>query len=173
LGPRRAFWERLFEGEIGQLVLEGRHSEADAALKLALSRGMTRQQRVALIAAGDSDPDRLAVDAVRWLGRADVVLHESAVGAALLGLARRDAERVDIQALSVAGGWSLQMLTDAIVARVRKGERVCLLRRGDPYARGASEEALWLRTEGVGVLIFRPSPARLEFLGNRVSELDL
>jgi uroporphyrin-III C-methyltransferase/precorrin-2 dehydrogenase/sirohydrochlorin ferrochelatase len=159
------------EGDIGRLVLESREHEATVALDFALSGGTTRQLRVSLIAAGDSDPDRLAVDATRWLGRADLVLHESAVGATLLALARRDAERVDIQALSVPGGWSLRMLTDAIVDRVAKGERVCLLRAGDPYSRGVAEEALWLRTEGVGVVTFRPSPTRVVFLGNTVPEL--
>src|SRR4030081_2990955 len=66
---RRRFWERVVDGPIGALVLAGRSSEAEAALKDisnpslfsgALASGEI-EGRVTLVGAGPGDPDLLTI----------------------------------------------------------------------------------------------------------------
>lgn len=158
-GARRRFWEQILDGEIGALVLAGRETDACSALAVALTTQTALPSReVALIAVGDGNEDRLTLGAARWLGRADALLHESDVSARVLAHGRREAERIDIGMLSASGGWPLQKLAEIIRERALTGERVCLLRGGDPYEHGAGEEELWLRSAGLRVIVLRPAP---------------
>ncbi|MFI5306647.1 MAG: NAD(P)-dependent oxidoreductase [Polyangiales bacterium] len=160
---RRAMWESALDGEIGELVLAGRDAEADRALVRALDEPSTkRSSAIALIAAGDGDPDRLSVAAVRALSRADVVLHERDVPGQVLALARLEADRVSVGRVGGRGGTSVRRLVALVRARVKTGKRVCVVRAADPYVHGersgTPDERAILRRAGLAVTILRPAP---------------
>jgi len=152
---RRAFWERVLVGEPGQLVLAGREAEAEHAFASALARGSAPAAAVALIGSGQGDPEQLSLAAARALGRADVVVHELAVPAAVLVLARRDAARHALNADAVLSAAVIERL--AQVARVGGG--ACLVRAGDPYAGDAAPDARALAAAGLSFIRLRPAPS--------------
>ena len=94
---RRRFWDRVFEGRVGELALAGDEIGArrelirllDGFRSEAPSAGM-----VHLVGAGPGDPDLLTLKAHRLLQRADVLVYDRLVSDEILSLARRDAERV-------------------------------------------------------------------------------
>jgi uroporphyrin-III C-methyltransferase/precorrin-2 dehydrogenase/sirohydrochlorin ferrochelatase len=157
---RRRLWEHALDGEIAALVLADQDAEAERALLRAIDHGgATDEPSVALLASGDGDTDRLSLAAARWLSRADCVLHERAVSTSVLELSRRDAERVDLGTrLGEPGAWSCAELAAHVAERARKGQRVCVVRTGDPYALGTNEEATRLGDAGLRVTVLRPAP---------------
>jgi uroporphyrin-III C-methyltransferase/precorrin-2 dehydrogenase/sirohydrochlorin ferrochelatase len=153
---RRAFWEHVLDGEVGALVLAERDAEADAAFAAQLGQGnRSREAHVMLIAGGDGDPDRLTLRAARALGSADVLMHESAALRSVQALGRRDAKRIDIGEPGESG-WSLQQLVRAVAEHAQRGERVCVIRAGDPYAGAPTDDVRALEAAGVRVDIARP-----------------
>jgi uroporphyrin-III C-methyltransferase/precorrin-2 dehydrogenase/sirohydrochlorin ferrochelatase len=156
-GARRAFWEQVLDGEVGTLVLAERDAEADAAFAAQLAHGHARADaRVMLIAGGDGDPDRLTLRAARALGSADVLMHERAALRSVQALGRRDAVRIDIGQLG-EDGWSNAQLAQAAAEYAQRGERVCVIRAGDPYAGSApAEETVALEAAGVRFEVVRP-----------------
>src|SRR6266852_1920095 len=98
---RRRFWERVIDGPIGALVLEGRKDEAEAALKQIADPSRYAvadevQGSVTLVGAGPGDPDLLTVKALRVLQDADVVFYDELVSPEILDRIRRDAARVAV-----------------------------------------------------------------------------
>ena len=160
IGPmpaRRRFWDEVLEGEIAGLVLSGRVRAADAALRAALESGERGLGAgVALIGAGGGDPDALPLGAMRALVRTDLLLHESSVPHAVLDLARRDAERVDI---GEDGAKATGKLVKRAGAAVRAGRPVCVVRMGDPFADGVPAPWRALVRAGMEVSLLRPAPA--------------
>ena len=154
VSARRVFWERALRGEPGQLVLAGREPEAERAFEAALADGRAAQARVCLIGVGAGEPDQLPLSALRALGGADLLLHDAAVPEQVLALARRDASR-----LAFAGGVLRAPLLERLVAEVRGGAAVCLVRAGDPYAQADAADCRQLHGAGIGFVRLRPAPA--------------
>jgi uroporphyrin-III C-methyltransferase/precorrin-2 dehydrogenase/sirohydrochlorin ferrochelatase len=158
---RRAFWEAALAGPIADLVLSEQDEQADRALHAALARGAAATLPVvALIAVGDGDPERQSLAAVRCLSGADLLLHEPDAARTVRALGRRDAERIEMpDAAGTAASRSESMRV--MVDRAGRGQRVCVVRRGDPYAAGWQqvEEAKLLREAGLGFVVLRPAPA--------------
>src|SRR5260370_556734 len=101
---RGRFWERVVDGPIGALVLAGRSSEAETALKEisdpaafagALVSGRA-EGRVTLVGAGPGDPDLLTIKALRALQDADIVFYDELVSPEILDRDRRDASLVPV-----------------------------------------------------------------------------
>ncbi len=93
LSERRRFYEQLWEGDVAALVYAGHSDRAEAALLAALeARHRTAPARLVLLGVGPGDPDALTLGGLRALNQADVILAEASVPAAILALARRDAE---------------------------------------------------------------------------------
>ena len=153
---RRAFWEQVLDGEIGELVLADRSADANAAFAAQLEAGSARAEpQVALIVGGDGDPDRLTLRAARALGSADALLHEHAALRCVQALGRRDAARIDVGRLGSEYGWSWSALAGDVAERVQRGERVCLVRAGDVDAT-AADCVQALKAAGVRTEIVRP-----------------
>jgi len=96
---RREFWQHLADGTIAGHVLAGRMAEADAQVAqniadLARDRDVTERGEVIVIGAGSGDPDLLSLRALRLIQRGDIIVHDPGVAAAILDLARKDAERL-------------------------------------------------------------------------------
>ena len=98
--------------------------------------------RVSLVGAGPGDPELLTLKAQRKLLEADVIVHDTNVGAGVLEMARRDALRI------VVG--KAQFETNSILVReARSGKHVVRLKLGN-IGRDGGEQAM-LKANGIAV----------------------
>jgi uroporphyrin-III C-methyltransferase/precorrin-2 dehydrogenase/sirohydrochlorin ferrochelatase len=155
---RRRFWERVVDGPIGALVLAGRGSEAEAALKDipdasafagALASGEA-EGRVTLVGAGPGDPDLLTIKALRALQDADVVFYDELVSPEILDRARRDAARIAVGRRVGKPGIGQDAINRLMIEAAKSGQRAVRLKGGDPFVFGrGGEEVEALRKAGV------------------------
>jgi uroporphyrin-III C-methyltransferase/precorrin-2 dehydrogenase/sirohydrochlorin ferrochelatase len=153
---RRRFWDRVFDGRIGELALAGDEIAArrelirlldDARNAPAVSTGM-----VHLVGAGPGDPDLLTLKAHRLLQRADVVVFDRLVSPEVLAMARRDAERIYVGKRRAHHCVPQAEINDRLVALARAGKSVVRLKGGDPFVFGrGGEEIEALLQAGVAV----------------------
>ncbi len=152
---RRRFWDRVFEGRVGELALAGDEISArrelirllDGFRSEAPSAGM-----VHLVGAGPGDPDLLTLKAHRLLQRADVVVYDRLVSSEILSMARRDAERVYVGKRRANHCVPQAEINDRLVALARAGKSVVRLKGGDPFVFGrGGEEVEALVKAGVTV----------------------
>ena len=101
---RRRFWTSLLEGRAADLALAG---ATDAAVRRALadldravgkSAAGSAAGAVLFVGAGPGDADLLTLRAHRLLLIADVLVHDSDAPEAILAMARRDVERISLDA---------------------------------------------------------------------------
>jgi len=158
LGPRRRVWEQVFDGELAEQVLAGDSEGAERRLRQQLAGdAVALRPVVSLIATGDGDPERLSLGALRRLGAAEVVLHDAAIPAAIVALARRDAERRLLPTSAVTPG-DLAPLWTELASHLSEGVRLGVLICGDPFA---SVQGLPLPAEaraGAQWELLRPAP---------------
>lgn len=155
---RRRFWERVVDGPIGALVLAGRGSEAEAALKEiadpsafagAHAPGAV-EGRVTLVGAGPGDPDLLTIKALRALQDADVVFYDELVSPEILDRARRDASRVPVGRRVGKPGIGQDAINRLLIDAAKSGQRAVRLKGGDPFVFGrGGEEIEALREAGI------------------------
>ena len=98
VSARRSFWDEFFEGPIAERVLAGDEAGARSAMLARvngpeLMRPQAGRVDVVVVSLAERDADLLTLRAQRLMGEADVLLHDRAVGLAILDAARRDAER--------------------------------------------------------------------------------
>ncbi|MGA7809543.1 siroheme synthase CysG, partial [Bradyrhizobium sp.] len=151
---RRRFWERVIDGPIGALVLEGRRAEAEAALEKIADpsafAAMPAQGMVTLVGAGPGDPDLLTVKALRALQDADIVFHDDLVSQEILDRIRRDAARVAVGRRAGKPGIGQDAINRLLIEAAQSGQRVVRLKGGDPLVFGrGGEEVEALRKAGV------------------------
>ncbi len=132
LTARRRVLEGLFSGRAAELLFAGRDDEARAEFSAALSGATPAGGMVFLVGAGPGAADLLTLRAQRLLGEADVVVHDRHVSAAVLELARRDADREPAAADPA----------ERLIALARAGRRVVRLVAGSPAPYGAEASAL-------------------------------
>jgi uroporphyrin-III C-methyltransferase / precorrin-2 dehydrogenase / sirohydrochlorin ferrochelatase len=141
---RRGFWESQFSGQFASLALAGRARDARRAFHLALegaAAGPAPQGRISLVGAGPGDPSLLTIKALRRLGEADVVLHDRLVSAAILELARRDADVIAV-GKHAGGGCTQDEIHQLMIRHASAGRRVVRLKGGDPFVFGRGGEEL-------------------------------
>jgi uroporphyrin-III C-methyltransferase/precorrin-2 dehydrogenase/sirohydrochlorin ferrochelatase len=152
---RRRFWERVIDGPIGALVLEGRNDEAEAALKQIPDPSRYAGSgaplgSVALVGAGPGDPDLLTVKALRALQDADIVFYDELVSADILDRIRRDAARVPVGRRIGKPGIGQDAINTLLIDAAKSGQRVVRLKGGDGFVFGrGGEEVEALREAGV------------------------
>jgi uroporphyrin-III C-methyltransferase/precorrin-2 dehydrogenase/sirohydrochlorin ferrochelatase len=121
---RRAFWDWAF-GAPRRRFTGGDEAGAEAELRAAIEAGGPPGPgagRVALIDPGTGEADLLTLRAVARLQSADLVRHGPEVPAAILELARRDAERE-----AVAPARPADALAARIAGEAREGLEVVIL----------------------------------------------
>jgi uroporphyrin-III C-methyltransferase/precorrin-2 dehydrogenase/sirohydrochlorin ferrochelatase len=158
---RRRFWEMTLDGAIGDAVLADREDEAERALLAALSSHPPSAQptaSIALIGVGDGEPDRQSLGAARWLASSDLILHEASAVATVRALGRRDAERIEIADDSGGSGASAATSVKQAIVQAERGQRVCLVRAGDPFADIRAREIELIAATGLSWIAFRPAP---------------
>ncbi len=164
---RRRLWENVFQGSlearpgIATDLMAGRRDGANARLSTLLVAAsnsavppeQTPEQTSGeawLVGAGPGDPELLTVRGLHLLQHADVVLYDRLVAPALLAYARRDAELISVGKTGGGPSTSQAAINALLVERVRRGQRVCRLKGGDPYVYGrGGEEALALAEAGL------------------------
>lgn len=153
-GERRRFFEQLLDGDVARLLAEGDPARAQAVFERALECGVpdARTGSVTLVGAGPGDPGLLTLKALRALQQADVILHDRLIGARILELARRDAERVDVGKRVGEDHAATQARIHALMLRhARAGRCVVRLQGGDPLVFGRGGEELdFLRRHAIG-----------------------
>ncbi|MDQ7247835.1 precorrin-2 dehydrogenase/sirohydrochlorin ferrochelatase family protein [Dongia sedimenti] len=103
---RRRFWERFFDGEGADLVMAG--EDYRAARKIirdlnAADATRSGEGSLTVIELVSNNSDDLTLGALRALRKADVIAHDADVAAEILDYARRDARRVDLDAMLPQG----------------------------------------------------------------------
>jgi uroporphyrin-III C-methyltransferase len=108
--------------------------------------------KVFLIGAGPGDPDLLTIKAARVLGQCDVVLYDRLVSAAILRLARPEAELIYVGKREGEQHRIQSRIFDLLLQHAQAGKLVARLKGGDPlvFGRGAEEWAL-VREHGIEV----------------------
>jgi len=153
---RRLFWDRVFDGRVGELALAGdeiaARRELIRLLDSARSDSAPAQGMVHLVGAGPGDPDLLTLKAHRLLQRADVVVYDRLVSSEVLAAARRDAERLFVGKRRGHHAMPQEEINARLVELARAGKSVVRLKGGDPFVFGrGGEEVEALVAAGVAV----------------------
>jgi uroporphyrin-III C-methyltransferase/precorrin-2 dehydrogenase/sirohydrochlorin ferrochelatase len=151
LAARRAFYESLLAGPVAQLLRRQIHDEALAVAEQTLADApLPPVGSVVLVGAGPGDPGLLTLRALRALNEADVILHDRLVGAGVLALARRDAERIEVGKQGGRHQTTQEAIHALLLEHARAGRRVVRLKGGDPFVFGrGGEELEFLRAHAV------------------------
>jgi uroporphyrin-III C-methyltransferase/precorrin-2 dehydrogenase/sirohydrochlorin ferrochelatase len=148
---RRSFYEEIFAGGVMGLLRAGHLREAEQELDRALhARRDALRGTVTLVGAGPGDPGLLTLRALRALNEADVILHDRLVSDAILDLARRDAQRIEVGKQAGNHHVTQERIHALMLEHARAGRRVVRLKGGDPFIFGrGGEELEFLRTHGI------------------------
>jgi uroporphyrin-III C-methyltransferase/precorrin-2 dehydrogenase/sirohydrochlorin ferrochelatase len=151
LSARRRFYTRVIEGKALDLLRRSRPRDAQKEIDRALLEERTHTiGSVALVGAGPGDPGLLTLRALRVLNEADVILHDRLVSDAILDLARRDAERIEVGKQAGNHHVSQAQIHDLLLQHARAGRRVVRLKGGDPFIFGrGGEEMEFLRAHAI------------------------
>ena len=152
LRPRREFYDWLLDGPVLGALRRGRTDEAETLLDQALTAHTPPPAgKVLLVGAGPGDPGLLTLRGLRALNEADVILSDRLVSPAVLALARRDAQVIDVGKAPGGPHESTQARIHALmVSHARQGRCVVRLKGGDPmiFGRGG-EELQHLKRHGI------------------------
>ena len=154
---RKAFWERVFDGEIAERIFSGNKDAAEQQLKEFLAqekdqnlRGTQQQGEVYLVGAGPGDPDLLTFRALRLMQKADIVIYDRLVSDEVLNLVRRDAHRMYVGKEASKHCVPQDQINGLLYKLAKEGKRVLRLKGGDPFIFGrGGEEAEKLFEEGI------------------------
>ena len=143
---RRRFWDKVVQGNIAELYLSGRLTQANQALSEAFkSDAYIKDEGVGevwLIGAGPGDPDLLTFRALRLMQQCDVVLHDALVSDEILNLCRRDAERLYVGKRRSNHAVPQEGINQLLVSLAKQGKRVVRLKGGDPFIFGRGGEEI-------------------------------
>lgn len=140
---RRAFYERLFNGPVADLLRRQQPLQAEAALTASLREAVAPVRgSVVLVGAGPGDPGLLTLKALRALNEADVILHDRLVSCEILELARRDAIRIEVGKEAGRHHTTQDGIHALMLEHARAGQRVVRLKGGDPFVFGRGGEEL-------------------------------
>jgi len=155
---RLRFWDNFFNSPVAASLVAGTAAAADETMRLALDQARTaaaeRQGEVYLIGVGPGDPDLLTLRAQQLLQQADVLLHDRLVPDAILGRARRDAQRVNVGKSPGQHEHTQEYINQLMLEHARAGKRVARVKGGDPFIFGrGGEELQVLRDAGIPVVV--------------------
>ncbi len=141
---RRRFWEHQLGGRVGEIVLQGRQSEARSALEQAIEQHQSNQVQgeVYLVGAGPGDPDLLSFRALRLMQHVDVVFYDRLVSDAVLSLVKPDATRIYVGKQRSDHAMPQTTINQQLVEQAKLGKRVLRLKGGDPFIFGRGGEEI-------------------------------
>ena len=151
---RRLVLERIFAGRPAELVLAGDEAGGEEAYRAALTETAPEAGIVHLVGAGPGAADLVSLRALRLLGEADVVVHDRLGTTAVLDLARRDSEKIDVGKSQGDHTMPQKQINALLISLARAGKRVVRLKGGDPFIFGrGGEEKDALEAAGVAVSV--------------------
>ena len=142
---RRAFWSEFFFRSGPRAFAKNGEIGASAALRALLDEAVAGRRpmgRVSLVGAGPGDPELLTLKARKLLHDADTVIHDRLVSAAILELARREAERVCVGKQGFGPSCPQAEIDALMVREARSGRHVVRLKSGDPAVFGRLDEEI-------------------------------
>lgn len=148
---RRHFWEEILQGDVAELTLAGREEEAARQLEQRLrDTNKAKTGMVYLVGAGPGDPDLLTLRALRLMQEADVVVYDRLVSPEIMGLLRKDAEKIYAGKQSRNHALPQHQINQLLIDLAKSGKRVVRLKGGDPFIFGrGGEEIETLMAEGI------------------------
>ena len=148
---RRRFYEQVVRGRVAALLRSRQQAAAESELERTLEAAAEPQQgSVVLVGAGPGDAGLLTLNALRALQEADVILHDRLVSAEVLGLARRDADRIPVGKAARGHTVPQERIHELLLEHARAGKRVVRLKGGDPFIFGrGGEELEFLEAQGI------------------------
>lgn len=154
MDERRRFWQRFFDGRIAEHILANREREAERLVRRELLDGAPREADTVgeawIVGAGPGDPGLVTIRAQQLISRAEVVLYDRLVSKPVLDFARKEAELIPVGKQCGRAVMSQSGINALLVDRVRRGQRVCRLKGGDPFVFGrGGEEAQALAAAGL------------------------
>lgn len=109
---------------------------------------------VALVGAGPGDPELITLKALRLLESAEVVVYDNLVGAQILDLIPRSAERIYVGKRAGYHSLPQEEISQLLLRLARAGKQVVRLKGGDPFVFGrGGEEMEVLQAAGISVSI--------------------
>ena len=146
---RRKFWDKVIQGPIAELFLQGKSEHGEAALQAAISTDQSTmpQGAVWLIGAGPGDPDLLTFRALRLMQQADVVLYDRLVSPEILDLTRRDAQRLYVGKQRANHAVAQNQINQLLLDLAQQGKTVVRLKGGDPFIFGRGGEEIELLSQ--------------------------
>ncbi|UWQ20783.1 siroheme synthase CysG [Jannaschia sp. W003] len=141
--PRRRFWAEYYDTAGPRAVERG--EDVAATLHALLDEHLAAEARpghVDLVGAGPGDPELLTLKARRALDRADVVIHDRLVPAAILELARREATIVEAGKTGFGPSMPQESINALMVRHAARGAHVVRLKGGDPAVFGRLDEEI-------------------------------
>lgn len=141
---RRRFWERTLRGQFSEFLFHNRLHQAAGVLErhLELEPGQIPTGEAFLVGAGPGDPDLLTLRALRLIQQADVVLYDRLVSRPILQLAPRRAELIYVGKARSDHSVPQEQITQLLIERARRGQRVLRLKGGDPFIFGRGGEEI-------------------------------
>ncbi len=141
---RRDFWADYYFAK-GPAAIEHGQDATEAALDDLLKVHLAQTARaghVDLVGAGPGDPELLTLKARTALDKADVVLHDRLVPAAILELARREAILIETGKTGFGPAMSQEDINALMVRHATGGAQVVRLKSGDPTVFGRLDEEI-------------------------------
>lgn len=156
---RRDFWDAFYSGAPAEAAFAGDMDKAAEAMDALMDRFAAdvpseATGEVYLVGGGPGDPELLTVKALRILQTADVVYYDRLVGAGVIDLIRRDADRICVGKSRADHSVPQPKIHELLVQSAKEGKRVVRLKGGDPFVFGrGGEEAEAVRAHGITVHI--------------------
>lgn len=154
---RRLFWEQLFANPQFLHLLDTQQLAQAEHLLVQLLHTQTRQTptgQVTLVGAGPGDAKLLTLGGLQALQAADVVLYDALVGADIIQLIRRDADKIAVGKRAQAHSVPQENINQMLIDYAQKGLRVVRLKGGDPFVFGrGAEEVEALQAAGINYSI--------------------
>jgi uroporphyrin-III C-methyltransferase/precorrin-2 dehydrogenase/sirohydrochlorin ferrochelatase len=134
VAARRRFYDWMLDGPVAACVRQSRIGAAESCVEQALAGdALEKQGSVTWVGAGPGGSGLFTLKGLRALNEADLVVYESAVNPEIIGLGRRDADK-----LAWADGCFRQGGADRayalLIDQARQGLRVVYLFAGADFA---------------------------------------